>query len=188
MHVADVPGVVVPGDRDHVGADEPLEVLAGLAVLLLVAEGGEVARADDHVGRQVVDLHDRPLEQVLDEVRRAAVQVGEVRDHERARLARHARHRTAVRGARYRCKARMHKGPRFQNDAERECARLFDYHGVAWEYEPHTFPLEVSPEGGVLEAFTPDFYLPEQDLYVEVTTMKQSLVTKKNRKGLRLPA
>ena len=81
---------------------------------------------------------------------------------------------------------RMHKGPRFQNDAERECARLFDYHGVAWEYEPHTFPLEVSPEGGVLEAFTPDFYLPEQDLYVEVTTMKQSLVTKKNRKVRRL--
>ncbi len=80
----------------------------------------------------------------------------------------------------------MHNGPRFQNDAERECARLFDYHGVAWEYEPHTFPLEVNPDGGVLEAFTPDFYLPEQDLYVEVTTMKQSLVTKKNRKVRRL--
>jgi len=27
----------------------------------------------------------------------------------------------------------------------------------------------------VLEAFTPDFYLPEFDLYVELTTMKQSL-------------
>ena len=38
----------------------------------------------------------------------------------------------------------------------------------------------------MLEAFTPDFYLPEQDLYVEVTTMKQSLVTKKNRKVRRL--
>ena len=32
------------------------------------------------------------------------------------------------------------------------------------------------------EAFTPDFYLPEQDLYLEVTVMKQSLVTRKNRK------
>ncbi len=31
-------------------------------------------------------------------------------------------------------------------------------------------------------AFTPDFYLPEQDLYVEVTVMKQALVTRKNRK------
>ena len=44
----------------------------------------------------------------------------------------------------------MHNGPRFQNDAERECARLFDYHGVAWEYEPHTFPLEVTDDGSVL--------------------------------------
>src|SRR5438552_8561468 len=30
--------------------------------------------------------------------------------------------------------------------------------------------------------FTPDFYLPEHDLYIELTTMKQSLVTPKNRK------
>jgi len=34
----------------------------------------------------------------------------------------------------------------------------------------------------VLEAFAPDFYLPDQDLYVELTLMKQSLVTRKNRK------
>ena len=37
-------------------------------------------------------------------------------------------------------------------------------------------------DGNVIESFTPDFYLPEFDLYVELTTMKQSLVTKKNRK------
>ena len=53
-------------------------------------------------------------------------------------------------------------------------------------YEPHTFPLEVDADGKVLEAFTPDFYLPEQNLYLEITTMKQSLVTKKNRKMRRL--
>jgi hypothetical protein len=74
----------------------------------------------------------------------------------------------------------------FQNDAERECARMFDYHGIEWEYEPHTFPLEVAADGRVLEAFTPDFYLPGENLYVEVTTMRQSLVTKKNRKMRRL--
>ena len=34
----------------------------------------------------------------------------------------------------------------------------------------------------MVESFAPDFYLPEQDLYVEVTVMKQSLVTRKNRK------
>jgi hypoxanthine phosphoribosyltransferase len=72
--------------------------------------------------------------------------------------------------------------PRFQNDVERECAKILDYYGVPWEYEPHTFVLERDADGKVVEAFTPDFYLPEQDLYLEVTVMKQSLVTRKNRK------
>ena len=51
-----------------------------------------------------------------------------------------------------------------------------------WDYEPRTFVLETDDEGRVTEAFTPDFYLPEQDLYLEVTVMKQTLVTRKNRK------
>ena len=72
--------------------------------------------------------------------------------------------------------------PSFANQAELECAKVFDYYGVPWEYEPRTFVLEEGEDGRVLEAFTPDFYLPEQDLYVEITVMKQSLVTRKNRK------
>ncbi len=59
---------------------------------------------------------------------------------------------------------------------------MLDYYGVPWEYEPTTFVLEEDEDGRVVEAFKPDFYLPEQDLYVEVTVMKQSLVTRKNRK------
>jgi hypoxanthine phosphoribosyltransferase len=78
--------------------------------------------------------------------------------------------------------------PRFQNDAELECAKVLDYYGVPWEYEPRTFVLEEDADGRVLEAFTPDFYLPEQDLYVEITVMKQSLVTRKNRKLRKLRA
>jgi hypothetical protein len=72
--------------------------------------------------------------------------------------------------------------PRFANRAELECAKLLDYYGVPWEYEPRTFVLETDDDGRVTEAFTPDFYLPEQDLYLEVTVMKQPLVTRKNRK------
>ena len=72
--------------------------------------------------------------------------------------------------------------PRFVNEAERECAKLLDFYGVPWEYEPRSFVLETDEDGRVLEAMTPDFYLPEQDLYLEVTMMKQSLVTRKNRK------
>ena len=72
--------------------------------------------------------------------------------------------------------------PRFASAAELECAKVLDYYGVPWEYEPRTFVLEQDEEGRVTEAFTPDFYLPEQDLYLEVTVMRQSLVTRKNRK------
>ena len=72
--------------------------------------------------------------------------------------------------------------PRFQNDVEVECAKLLDYYRVPWDYEPRTFVLEQAEDGTIIEAFRPDFYLPEQDLYLEVTVMKQSLVTRKNRK------
>jgi hypoxanthine phosphoribosyltransferase len=72
--------------------------------------------------------------------------------------------------------------PRFANDVELECAKLLDYYGIPWAYEPRTFVLEEDADGRIVEAFTPDFYLPEQDLYLELTVMKQSLVTRKNRK------
>lgn len=70
----------------------------------------------------------------------------------------------------------------FANDTEREFARFLEFYRIPYQYEPRTFPLETDAEGRVLEAFTPDFYLPEQDLFIELTTMKQSLVTRKNRK------
>jgi hypoxanthine phosphoribosyltransferase len=72
--------------------------------------------------------------------------------------------------------------PRFANRIELECAKVLDYYGIPWDYEPRTFVLEEDEEGRVTEAFTPDFYLPDQDLFIEVTVMKQSLVTRKNRK------
>jgi hypothetical protein len=74
----------------------------------------------------------------------------------------------------------------FAHQSERVFARLLDFYGIPWQYEPRTFPLEHDESGNMTEAFTPDFYLPGSDLYVELTTMKQSLVTKKNRKLKRL--
>ncbi len=70
----------------------------------------------------------------------------------------------------------------FSHPSEEIFANLLDFYRIAWDYEPRSFPIEVAPDGRVIEAFTPDFYLPEFDTYVELTTMKQSLVTKKNRK------
>lgn len=82
--------------------------------------------------------------------------------------------------------AEEHENGRFVNASEREFARFLDFYRIPYAYEPRTFILETDADGTVVEAFTPDFYLTEQDLYIELTTMKQSLVTRKNRKVRKL--
>jgi hypoxanthine phosphoribosyltransferase len=75
----------------------------------------------------------------------------------------------------------------FAHPSELEFARFLDYYRIRWVYEPVAFPIAWDGAGGkVSEMFAPDFYLPEHDLYVEITTMKQSLVTPKNRKVRRV--
>jgi hypothetical protein len=76
----------------------------------------------------------------------------------------------------------------FAHNSERQFAKLLDFYGIEWEYEPHTFVLERDPRGNPLEAFSPDFFLPAYDLHIEITTLKQKLVTKKNRKVRKLQA
>jgi len=75
-----------------------------------------------------------------------------------------------------------HQHVRFAHDSERDLAAVLDFYQVEWCYEPTTFVLRADDEGQPIEGFTPDFYLPRFDLYVEVTTLQQRLVTKKNRK------
>ena len=65
-------------------------------------------------------------------------------------------------------------------------ARILDFYAVRWYYEPHTFPILWNLDGEVVESFSPDFYLPDLDLYLEMTTLRQKLVRKKNRKLRRL--
>jgi hypothetical protein len=72
-------------------------------------------------------------------------------------------------------------GVAFHHASEAEFARLLNYYGIEWQYEPHQFPLQWR-EGRPVEMFAPDFYLTEYDLYIELTTMRQSLVRRKNRK------
>ena len=76
--------------------------------------------------------------------------------------------------------------PAFANHSEEEFARLLDYYHIRWAYEPTTFPLSFNKEGLLSEALSPDFYLEDYDTYIELTTLRQSLVTKKNRKLRRL--
>jgi hypoxanthine phosphoribosyltransferase len=72
--------------------------------------------------------------------------------------------------------------PAFAHASEAEMARILDFYQVRWEYEPHTFPIVWNLEGNVVESFSPDFWLPDLDLYLEMTTLRQKLVRKKNRK------
>lgn len=74
----------------------------------------------------------------------------------------------------------------FAHASERVAAEILDYYRIRWSYEPTTFPIEWDGKGNVIASFTPDFYLPDFDLYIELTTMSQKLVTKKNRKVRRL--
>ena len=74
----------------------------------------------------------------------------------------------------------------FAHASEAEMARILDFYAVRWEYEPHTFPILWNLDGDVVESFAPDFYLPDLDLYLEMTTLRQRLVRKKNRKLRRL--
>jgi len=70
----------------------------------------------------------------------------------------------------------------FVQPAEEMFARIMDYYGVAWKYEPKTFDLEWDEQGKVTLAFTPDFFLPDQNLYIELTTLRPNLSSKKNKK------
>jgi len=72
--------------------------------------------------------------------------------------------------------------PSFAHASEAEMARILDFYQVRWEYEPHVFPVVWNLEGAVVESFAPDFWLPDLDLYLEMTTLRQKLVRKKNRK------
>ena len=70
----------------------------------------------------------------------------------------------------------------FAHESETEIASLLDFYGIHWEYEPRSFPLEWDAEGRATHSFTPDFYLPDYDLFLEVTTVRPSLINRKNRK------
>ena len=71
--------------------------------------------------------------------------------------------------------------PAFAHASEAELARILDFYEVRWAYEPDSFPIGWNLDGDVIESFSPDFYLPDLDMYVELTTLKQTLVRRKNR-------
>jgi hypothetical protein len=79
-----------------------------------------------------------------------------------------------------------HEAVAFAHNSERQFAMLLDFYLIEWRYEPTTFDIEWDRQGNPTQRFSPDFYLSEFDLYIEITTLNQKLVTKKNRKVRRL--
>src|SRR5581483_5847740 len=77
--------------------------------------------------------------------------------------------------------ARVNVPAPFMHMSEAEFGGILDFYGIEWRYEPRSFPFRWE-HGRVMEAFTPDFYLPQFDLYVELTTLKSGLRAEKNRK------
>lgn len=75
---------------------------------------------------------------------------------------------------------------KFAHPSEETFSKVLDFYGIVWEYEPRTFALQHDSSGNVTEAFAPDFYLPAQDLYIELTTLRPQLSTHKNQKIKRL--
>jgi hypothetical protein len=75
-----------------------------------------------------------------------------------------------------------YKDINFANESEKEFVKILDFYGIKWFYEPRTFPIEWGVDGRPIVSFTPDFYLPEYDLYIELTTLIQKLITRKNKK------
>ncbi len=79
-----------------------------------------------------------------------------------------------------------HLQPVFAHPAEEMFARILDFYGIEWIYEPRTFALEWDENEQVKTAFTPDFYLPQQDVYIELTTLRPRLSNHKNWKMRRM--
>ncbi len=189
-------GVVAPAARriGNVMLDQRLERPEAREVLeKLDADAHRLRRARMGRAKPVAESLDVILnaEQMdtpqMTEVLRAAAEAGRLADHGLLPAASEAQiqFQTRLQLARYGIVPAGNaniKRAVFGHPSEELFANLLNFYRIEWEYEPRSFALQWDKDGNIVEAFTPDFYLAEFDLYVELTTMKQALVTKKNRK------
>jgi hypothetical protein len=141
-----------------------LESKQGLFLQLQTQKGGDTEDAIVQSKTSIPAALLPEMKRAINEVERILSDRGELDDYDNG-LA-YQRSRSSV----------------FANESEQEFARILDFYKIRWDYEPTTFPIAWDEEGYVRESFTPDFFLPDYGVFIELTTMKQSLVTKKNRK------
>jgi LAO/AO transport system ATPase len=177
MEIADI---LVVNKADSLGADGAVKDLQSMDYYQAVPEGDEMWQVP--VLKTVATRGEGVAELVRGAVdARGLITQGLLSPAAEAHIQFQARLRLSKFGIVAPAKTNFRKRA-FVHPSEQIFANLLDFYRVAWEYEPRSFPVQWDKDGRVLEAFTPDFYLPEFDLYVELTTMKQSLVTRKNRK------
>jgi cytidylate kinase len=70
----------------------------------------------------------------------------------------------------------------YKHPSEEEFAKILDMYDIEWEYEPRTFPIKWDEEGNITLAFSPDFYLPKFNTFIELTTMNQKYASVKKKK------
>jgi len=57
----------------------------------------------------------------------------------------------------------------FAHESEEMFADILDELDLKWEYEPTVFVIKEK-NGIIKKAFKPDFYIPELNLYIEIST------------------
>jgi hypoxanthine phosphoribosyltransferase len=70
----------------------------------------------------------------------------------------------------------------YAHEYEERFAEILDTFEIEYQYEPITFIIQQNGNGEIKKGFTPDFYLPEINLYVEITSMHSNGCNRKNRK------
>ena len=181
-------GVVCSGAGDEGGTDMHADVRSSLVAQFSIGAVEEVQawiRQDD--GHPFIELHLQRHEASAEiSPTRTAIRIPATLLSDLKRLVQRVEEHLVAQGLSDEFQTleqmRSERGPLFAHPSEAEFAGILDFYKIRWQYEPKTFPIQWDEQGRVLESFTPDFYLPDQELYIELTTQKQRLVTKKNRK------
>ncbi len=181
------PVAIVNAREDHRIQYRDLAAKAGIGSILGVplAVQGDVVGSIRVYRREQREFSERDVEFLSAIADSCAIALENARLHELVTSDREHIREAHTEARVSRLTSRMARPVSFPHPSEEEFARLLDFYQIEWVYEPHSFPLHWDGDR-VTEMFTPDFYLPGPDLYIELTTLKQSLVTEKNRKLRRL--
>lgn len=83
-------------------------------------------------------------------------------------------------------KSRLASSIEFDYDFEQEFARSMDRHSILWQYKPRTFSVEWDEDGNFIDSFTPSFFLPARNVFIELLAPDCRLSSERARKARQL--